>query len=306
MRLREFKIILVILVLALGIAGCGNQEKSVGKNETTGGTNISGSLGKQVGYKIIGIDPGTGLMDKTEQAIKDYDLGGQWKLMAGSEAAMLASLKKAIDNKEPIIVTGWKPHWKFTKYDLKFLDDPKKLYGEGNEVRTLVRKGLKQDRPSVYKFLDQFNWELSEEQEVMVKAVEGMEPAEAAKEWIKNHKERVNEWTKGVEKGHGEKVTLAYAAWADAIATTSVAGEILKELGYNVDQRQVEIGMMYAGIASGSADAMLASWMPAQQTYYDKYKDQFEDLGPNSKGTRIGLVVPAYMNINSIEDLKDK
>ncbi|NRG33553.1 glycine betaine ABC transporter substrate-binding protein, partial [Niallia circulans] len=34
---------------------------------------------------------------------------------------------------------------------------------------------------------------------------------------------------------------------------------------------------------------------------------QFEDLGPNLEGTKLGLVVPSYMkDINSIEDLKEK
>jgi glycine betaine/proline transport system substrate-binding protein len=80
-----------------------------------------------------------------------------------------------------------------------------------------------------------------------------------------------------------------------------------QRLGYKVELLQVEAGPMWAGIAEGSADAMVAAWLPTtHKDYYDKYKGKFEDLGPNLKGTKLGLVVPTYMDINSIEDLKTK
>ncbi len=70
---------------------------------------------------------------------------------------------------------------------------------------------------------------------------------------------------------------------------------------------QVEAGPMWAGIAGGDADAIVAAWLPTtHKDYYDKYQGKFEDLGPNLNGTKIGLVVPSYMNIDSIEDLKKK
>ncbi|WP_275900694.1 hypothetical protein [Paenibacillus periandrae] len=32
------------------------------------------------------------------------------------------------------------------------------------------------------------------------------------------------------------------------------------------------------------------------------FQGKFEDLGPNIIGTKLGLVVPVYMNLTSIED----
>ena len=93
------------------------------KNETDW-TDTSKSVGESVDYKITGIDPGAGIMEATEKAIEEYDLT-DWDLVSGSSAAMTAALKKAYDKEEPIIVTGWTPHWKFAKYDLKYLEDPK-------------------------------------------------------------------------------------------------------------------------------------------------------------------------------------
>ena len=36
---------------------------------------------------------------------------------------------------------------------------------------------------------------------------------------------------------------------------------------------------------------------------YAKYEAEIDDLGANLEGAKIGLVVPAYMDIDSIEDL---
>ena len=48
-----------------------------------------------------------------------------WNLVESSTAAMLSELDKAIANKEPIVVTLWRPHWAFEKYNLRYLKDPK-------------------------------------------------------------------------------------------------------------------------------------------------------------------------------------
>ena len=68
-------------------------------------------------------------MKATAKVIEDYELT-DWTLVEGSNAAMVASLKKAYEKEEPIIVTGWTPHWIYAAFDLKILEDPKGSYGE--------------------------------------------------------------------------------------------------------------------------------------------------------------------------------
>ncbi|ABO51709.1 Substrate-binding region of ABC-type glycine betaine transport system [Desulforamulus reducens MI-1] len=282
---------LLISLLAVGCGGGGTESKQ------------SGTVGDQVKHKIIGIDPGAGLMKATDKAIQEYELK-DWEVVEGSSAAMTAALAKAYENKEPIIVTGWTPHWKFAKYDLKYLEDPKKVYGDAEFIHTIVRKGLKGDHPSAYKLLDNFNWQPADMESVMVAMQEGKEPAAAAKDWIKNNEETVNKWLEGISTVQGDKITLAYVAWDSEIASTNVVAIALEKLGYEVELSQVEAGPMWAGLASGDADAIVAAWLPTTHAdYYKEFEGKFEDLGPNLEGTRIGLVVPAYMDINSIEDL---
>ncbi|MED4602080.1 glycine betaine ABC transporter substrate-binding protein [Paenibacillus validus] len=295
------KLMKVLAVIGISsvvaLTGCGKESS----------TASSEFIGDQVDYQIIGIDPGAGLMKSTEKALKEYDLK-DWKLVEGSGAAMAAALDKAYKDKKPIIVTGWTPHWKFAKYELKYLADPKGVYGGDEQIHTIARNGLKDDHPSAHALLDRFEWSPDDMAKVMVAIQEGKKPEQAAADWIKDNGAKVDEWVKDIPKAEGKTLKLAYVAWDSEIASTNVVKQVLEsKLGYKVEMLQVEAGPMWAGIAGGDADAIVAAWLPTtHKDYYDKYQGKFEDLGPNLNGTKIGLVVPSYMNIDSIEDLKKK
>ncbi|ROL85831.1 glycine betaine ABC transporter substrate-binding protein [Pseudomonas chlororaphis] len=144
--------------------------------------------------KIVGIDAGSGVMLKTDQAIKDYGL--DYKLQASSGAAMIAELTRAEEKNESIAVTGWVPHWMFAKWKLRFLEDPKGVYGAAETVNSIGSKGLEKKAPEVAAFLKKFQWASKDEiGEVMLAIQEGAKPEAAAKDWVAKHPERVAEWT---------------------------------------------------------------------------------------------------------------
>lgn len=146
--------------------------------------------------KIVGIDPGAGEMALTEQVVKDYGLNSM-ELQSSSGAIMTAALDKAIKQHKDIVVTGWTPHWMFARYKLQYLADPKNIYGDKEEIDTLVRKGFEEDHPKAYKIIDQFKWTPADMEEVMLMNLEkGTTPAENAKKWIDAHPDLVAEWTK--------------------------------------------------------------------------------------------------------------
>lgn len=111
------------LSLALFAAGCGS-------DATSGDAD---SVGGQLNYTITGIDAGAGIMAATEKAIEEYGLE-DYTLQTSSSAAMTAALAAAYEREEAIVVTGWTPHWKFAKYDLKYLEDPKGIFGDRKSV----------------------------------------------------------------------------------------------------------------------------------------------------------------------------
>ncbi|WP_338030740.1 glycine betaine ABC transporter substrate-binding protein [Cytobacillus citreus] len=156
------------------------------------------SIGENTEWTITGIDPGAGQMQITEEAMDIYGLD-KWNLQATSDASMMAALDKAIKEKQNIIVTLWSPHWAFTKYDLKYLEDPRQVFGEPDDIHTLVRKGLEEDSPAAYRILKQFKWNKDLLEGVMVDINNGTDPADAAKKFVKENEDLVKEWTEGVK-----------------------------------------------------------------------------------------------------------
>lgn len=146
--------------------------------------------------KIYGIDPGAGLMQLSEQAFKDYDLKG-FTLMEGSDAIMVAALADAIKNKRWVVVTGWSPHWMFGRWPLKYLDDPKKSLGGEEAIHAIARKGLKDDMPDVYTFLDNFSYTSTVQLEKLMAINEtNGKPLENARAFIKENPEQAAAWLK--------------------------------------------------------------------------------------------------------------
>lgn len=276
------------------LTGCGNDD------------NTSKTLEEQVDYTIVGIEPGSGTMEKAYVALEDYENLKDWKLEESSTAGMLAELDKAIKNEKPVIVTGWNPHWMFSKYDLKYLEDPKKSFGEVEQINTIVRKGFKEDLPNAYTIVDRFYWEPEDMEEVMVDS-QTSSFTEAASKWVENNADVVAEFTADVEKGNGEKIKVISTPWETEDASSHVLQAILQQHGFVVELTPVDPAIMFQAIATGEGDVSVAPWLPVtHQSFFEKHKDDIVDLGENLVGARIGLVVPAYMDIDSIEDLVAK
>ncbi|MDH1263049.1 glycine betaine ABC transporter substrate-binding protein [Pseudomonas sp. GD03944] len=145
--------------------------------------------------KITGIDAGAGVMRRTEDAIKEYDLKSI-KLMPSSGPAMATALTRAEKAKKPIVVTGWIPHWMFAQWKLRFLEDPKNVFGEAEHVDTVANPGLEAKAPDAAAFLKKLSWSAEEVGAVMLSIRDGVKPEDAAKDWIAKNPDRVAEWLK--------------------------------------------------------------------------------------------------------------
>jgi glycine betaine/proline transport system substrate-binding protein len=296
------KLILITMVSVMFfIVGCGNNNTESSINED-GSTNYS----KAVDYTIIGIEPGAGITQQAKETLEEYENLAGWELQESSTAGMLAELENAIKNKDPIIITGWNPHYKFSQYNLKYLEDPKGSIGGEESIHTIVRKGLKEDMPNAYKILNQFHWDVKDMESVMLEAQE-TSFEEAAKNWIKANQDKVTQWIKDTEPVNGKSIELVSTPWDTERASSEVLKQVLEKQGFNVKVTPVDPAVVFQAIADGEADASQAPWLPStHKPFYEKYKDDIVDLGENLKGTRTGLVVPTYMNIDSIDDLQPK
>lgn len=148
--------------------------------------------------KITGIDPGAGLMQASEKAMDEYGLSDAgYELISSSGAGMTAALARAIKNDDWIVVTGWSPHWKFAKWDLRYIDDPKGILGGRERIHCLAREGFYQDVPyQVFEFFTRMYMPLSELQAVMLEA-SNTSYKQACAKYVKEHPERVHYWMTG-------------------------------------------------------------------------------------------------------------
>lgn len=151
-------------------------------------------LTDEAGGVITGIEPGAGMTQAAERAMVDYPSLNNFQLQLASTGAMTTALRQAVAQGEEIIVTGWKPHWMFAQYDLKFLEDPRGSFGEANSVHTLVREGFREDHPRACEILDKFYWDVEEVEKILLDLGQDVPPEEAAAKWIEDHRDIVETW----------------------------------------------------------------------------------------------------------------
>jgi len=138
--------------------------------------------------RIVGIEPGSGLMRVTEEAVIPTYCLEEFTLLEGSTPSMLTELRAAIDNEENIVVTLWRPHWIYSQLDLKDLEDPEGTLGEAEEIHVLANSEWAEANPEVIGWLERF--ELTDEQlgtleDLVLNEHEGDEEA-GAKAWLED------------------------------------------------------------------------------------------------------------------------
>ena len=147
----------------------------------------------EFGGEIIGIEPGAGIMRIVQDdAIPGYGL--DYELVASSTPAMISELEQAMNNQEPIVFTAWKPHWMFTAYDIRYLEDPKGEMGTPETLSAITRKGLDQDAPDAFQFLD--NIDLTEEQlgDLELAIRDAGDPEQGARDWLDKNRDVAEAW----------------------------------------------------------------------------------------------------------------
>ena len=160
--------------------------------------DLKGRAGEFDG-RIVGIEAGAGEMKAMrEKIIPSYGLT-DFNLVEGSSPAMLATLDSAIKQKEPVVVTLWQPHWAFSRFPLKVLEDTQGAWGAPDEMQMIATKGWSAANPEVTGWLKNFTITPEQLSSLMLKlqdAGKGKEQ-EAAKQWIAENQQVVDSWFAG-------------------------------------------------------------------------------------------------------------
>ncbi|WP_328556524.1 ABC transporter permease/substrate binding protein [Streptomyces sp. NBC_00358] len=269
------------------------------------------------GGRITGIESSAGMMGLLKsKVLKEYGLDKEYKVVDSSTPAMLAELKRAYAAKKPIVATLWSPHWAYSDYRLKKLKDPKGAWGKGDGVHTLSRKGFAQDNPVVGTWLK--NFRMTEKQltglEAEINKVGKGKQQDAVRAWLKKNPGVVDKLapvksaSAATPAEAKRPLDVAWFPWDEDVAVTYLWKNVLARRGYTIDLKQMDVGPVYTGLASGDLDLNFDAWLPyAQSNYWDQHKKDLNDLGTWYKPTSLEVAVPSYVkDVKSLADLKGK
>lgn len=147
----------------------------------------------QFGGRIVGIEPGSGLMRDAARVVSDYGLDLQ--LVEGSTAAMTAALKAATDREEWIAVTIWEPSWMAQKYDIKYLADPKGVFPPAQSYYWIAQKGFSEANPEARESIASVYVPLPDINGINTAVSEGKTMDQAIADWTAAHADLIGRWS---------------------------------------------------------------------------------------------------------------
>lgn len=114
-----------------------------------------------------------------------------------------------------------------------------------------------------------------------------------------------NDNTSQADEEDKDKIKIGATPWTSTEFPSEVAKSILEDMGYEVEIKEGELGVIFSALAEDDVDMFLDYWDPQFEEYLDKYSDSVEKVSTSYDGADRGLVVPEYMEgINDVEDLK--
>ena len=170
-----------------------------------------------LGGKIYGIEPGNDGNRLILDMIESDAFGlSEFELAESSEQGMLAQVGRATKRGEPIVFLGWEPHPMNANYEMTYLTGGDDYFGPnlgGATVYTNVRAGYVGECENVGQLLENLQFSLAMENEIMGSILnDGMDPADAANAWMKDHMDMVNGWLDGVTTRDGGDAVAAVKA----------------------------------------------------------------------------------------------
>mgnify|MGYP000043386035 CR=1 FL=1 len=159
--------------------------------------------------EIYGIEPGNDgnrlIMEMIESGA--FGLDG-FEVVESSEQGMLAQVGRAVRREEPIVFLAWEPHPMNANYDITYLTGGDDWFGPnlgGATVYTNTRAGYVEECPNVGQFLQNLEFTLAMENEIMGAILnDGEDPQDAARAWISANPDALDAWLDGVQTAGGE------------------------------------------------------------------------------------------------------
>ncbi|WP_096201791.1 glycine betaine ABC transporter substrate-binding protein [Bacillus sp. FJAT-45350] len=156
--------------------------------------SIQDLIGNEAEYdnRVVGLSAGSGMTETSLQMMEELNLDGL-EYVSANEAAMMAEAKRALNNENPIVFLGWRPHSMFTQFDLKFLEGQGDYFKSDN-VYVISYKGVEEVHPEAYEILSRWSIDVADLEEMMFENEENGTPfSELAQQWVDENRDKVDE-----------------------------------------------------------------------------------------------------------------
>lgn len=107
---------------------------------------------------------------------------------------------------------------------------------------------------------------------------------------------------------HAEEKTINMGtlSWEDLTPITGITKKVLEDAGYTVKVTEFsEWGIAYAALTKGDIQVLASQTDYVAQDYWNKNKNRLEKISPVSHGLYQAIAVPAYVPIDSLEQLNE-
>ncbi len=172
------------------------------------------ALGPALGFRLHGGAPGSEANRVLDLMIAEdaFGLSG-FSVVAASEALMLAEVGRATQAGEPVVFLAWEPHPMNLALEITYLDGGDAWFGPdfgGATVYTNTSAGFATACPNLGRFLGNLRFPMRMVNEVMAGLlVEGADPAEVARAWLRANPARIAGWLDGVTTRDGGNAEVA-------------------------------------------------------------------------------------------------
>jgi glycine betaine/proline transport system substrate-binding protein len=158
--------------------------------------------------KIYGIEPGNdgnaliqGMITKDQFGLKSF------KMVESSEAGMLTEVSRSVKQKKWIVFLGWAPHPMNVQQKITYLSGGDDVFGANYgeaKVYTVTATDLATRCPNVDKLINNLEFSVDMENQVMLPIMAKISPKIAAKTWLKKNPASLDKWLDGVQTVDGK------------------------------------------------------------------------------------------------------
>lgn len=103
------------------------------------------------------------------------------------------------------------------------------------------------------------------------------------------------------------RIRFSNVGWTDVAASTAIATEVLKTLGYEIKLTELSVPMTFASLKNKDIDIFLGNWMPTMTADIRPYQIQgaVETIGTVLRGAKYTLAVPSYVYDSGVKTFAD-